>query len=63
MKSGACYSLMAVSGQVGLLRNPFSSQVRGRPLSDSRERSALKAKRPDGYSTRSLFLTAESAAP
>ena len=68
MKSGACYSLMAVSSQVGLLRNPFSSQVRGRllheiPLSDSRERSALRAQRPDGYSTRSLFLTAESGAP
>ena len=48
MKSGACYSLMAVSSQVGLLRNPFSSQVRGRllheiPLSDSRERSTLSA--------------------
>ena len=48
MKSGACYSLMAVSSQVGLLRNPFSSQVRGRllheiPLSDSRERSTLMA--------------------
>ena len=55
MKSGACYSLMAVSSQVGLLRNPFSSQVRGRllheiPLSDSRERSTLRAQRPDGYS-------------
>ena len=53
MKSGACCSLVAVGSQVGLLRNPFSSQVRGRllhesPLSDSRERSTLKAKRPDG---------------
>ena len=53
MKSGACCSIVAVSSQVGLLHNPFSSQVRGRllhesPLSDSRERSTLKAKRPDG---------------
>ena len=55
MKSGACYSLMAVSSQVGLLRNPFSSQVRGsRPLSAAES----------GVPCATLIIpAAESAAP
>ena len=52
MKSGACYSLMAVSSQVGLLRNPFSSQV-----ISSRQQSGRVAAQPFQQSVKRLSVT------